>query len=256
MVNGNKERVLIIRVTHGLANAFRSMASAVIIAKQTDRRLLVMRHESKYSYSVTDFFDWDTIGARVVNEDELPDIDVYFMEFPRVIDMIRHSHKVVHLTRLNYYISDILPITNCIEDVIYIETSSSIGSKNHADNYIETMRHYYRSLPLLPSILQSFHTHVRNTLPVGDFTGIHIRRDDLDRYKLCSENYTLDKYVFQTQLSGDRPRVLCTDDDDVRRELGSDGYICINTPTTFHEGGALFDFLTLSFNSFDWREHS
>ena len=238
------KRVLIVRALYGLANTFRVLACANNIATKTNRQLIVVRHKSKYTYSTTDFFDWGIIGAILINEDEIPDnIDVYFLENNQNTHI--QSSKILVLNRLDDFTFESSPLINCTKDVIYVESCSSLCTVDQLKNYVHTMREFYSKLLLKQYILQSFNEYVSTILPEGDFTAVHIRRDDLHRYRICKENYKIDKYKILADSFGNNIKILCTDDKKVQKTLMGE-YISINTPVTFKDGDALFDFLLLS----------
>ena len=241
------ERYLLVRPREGLANSLRSLSSFIWLAKYTGRNLIIISHTHVLGYTATDFIDFSSIGARCIRiEDPMPNPTCVFSERKNTSLFNNIAPRKI-LEKFNYFVSNAAPIVSCSENVIYLETSHSLvlSMENYDPNtFAKCMRERYSHMPILPNILSDF-----ACVPLPkDFVVMHIRRNDLIRYKKCAENYDVSKYIKKAKSWKIKSIVLCTDDKKVRKELSD--CLTIDVPTSFLGKEALFDFLVISRASF------
>jgi hypothetical protein len=239
-------RRLFVRMRNGLGNAIRVLCAAMIFARKTGRRVVVLEHKSKYAYEASRLFDLSAMGVDTMDDATwmcvAPQVKARFVEERmRLFDYYTQDSSGMHA----YTDEEDLLIDSsrvfCTRD----EWRNLDSATGQSIQLVER-RAMYRTFRLRADLYEAW-TCVHRTQLAFDYVGVHIRRDDLQLYGVSAECYSIDEYLVQMRsLTHMEKRVLCTDDCALVHQLRHEMHH-VDMPAIFRGGlEPFFDFLVLS----------
>jgi len=219
-----------------------------LIAKKTGRRVVVLKHKSKYSYDASRVFDLEAMGVGSMSESEFARLEL--------VKCFREEK----MRLLDYFTQDSTDLLACLSDGVLIDSSRALCTPHewHTTDpvtgqplHLALRRTMYRAFRLRPDLQRAWEGCVSddNNQLKAEYVGVHIRRDDLELYRVNAECYQIERYVeCARSLSHPGKRILCTDDRALVHRLRVEADMhTIDIPREFRNGlEAVFDFLVLS----------